>query len=224
MRVCIIFRGDNVRETYNDRNYINILMSWENINLAIIKDLINNGHSCDIAFITYYSAIIEEIKNKFKPKYMILNERFNQILNFKNILSFMHEHKNEYDRFIILRCDLRYRLRITKWPKWQEKGIILENRDVHWPKSKLCADLIFIVDVPELELFSDAIENNSNSNDLHEVSQYLYNHSFPFHFMYDGYYHMDNHPLHTLASIEQENPDLDNPLQIESITDISQWN
>ena len=41
--------------------------------------------------------------------------------------------------------------------------------------------------------------------------------------MYDDYYHMNIHPLHSLASLEDE-PDLNNPLVIEPIKDVSQWN
>jgi hypothetical protein len=34
---------------------------------------------------------------------------------------------------------------------------------------------------------------------------------------------MDKHPLYSLASIEQTEPDLENPLVFEPISDISPW-
>jgi hypothetical protein len=226
MRVCLIFRGENVREKHpNDTNrkYIDILMCWNNIQKTMIDDLRNQGHYCDIAFVTYPTVIIEEIQTKISPNYLLLHEQINQSTNFKDVVSFMRDHQQEYDRFVILRCDFRYRIPITKWPKWQENGIFLANKDVHWPTVKLYSDILFMVDSPELGVFSTAFEGSRGAT-IHGLGQYLYNHHHPFHLLYEDYYHMDKHPLHAFASIEQEEPDLDNPLVFEPIPDVSQWN
>ena len=224
MRVCLIFRGENMRENHPDTNrkYIDILMCWNNIQKTMIDDLRNHGHSCDVAFVTYSSVILEEIQTKISPNYVILHEKIDQSTNFKDVVSFMRDHQQEYDRFVILRCDFRYRIPITQWPKWQENGIFLLNRDVYWPRYKLYSDVLFIVDSTESEVFSTAFYG-SIGHTIHGLGQYLYNHHHTFHLLYDGYYHMDKHPLCSLASLEQAEPDLENPLVFEPITDVSPW-
>ena len=225
MKVCLIFRGDNVRESHADqsRKYIDVLMCWDNLKKTIIDDLLNNGHAVDIAFVTYQSEIVEKIKTTINPTYIILNDKINQVENFKHVLTFMNNYKNEYDRFVILRCDFMYRFGITKWPKWEENGIILVNKDVHWPTQKLYADVIFITDSEFIDIFTNAFYSDIYYSNIHGLGRSLYNNNIPFHLMYDGYYHMNKHPLHSLASLEDE-PDLNNPVVFEPITDISHWN
>ena len=224
MKVCIIFRGDNVRESHytdTNRKYTNILMCWDNLKKTLVDDLINNGHECEIVFISYPSEIIEKIKEVINPKEIVLATQENECKNFRDILTYMSMHGNIYDRFVILRCDFIYRFGITKWPKWNENGIIIVNKDVHWPTRLLYSGILFIVDTNVLNLFLLAFFNINNS--LHDIGTYLYTNKIPFHLMYDEYYHMDVHPLHALASLEPE-VDLDNPLIFEPIKDISQWN
>lgn len=224
MRVCIIFRGENSRNRMDAKyTYCDIILCWNNIKKTICDDLINNGHSYDISFITYPSEIIEEIKKVIDPKYLILHDKISQIENFKNVGRFMKEKQNEYDRFVILRCDFRYRFGITKFPKWNETGIFIVNRDVTWNTQKLYADILFMVDSKEVDIFIKASESDNFCGSLHALGRYLYNNNIPFHLMYEGYYHMHNHPLKSMPNYEEE-PDLDNPKQIESITDVSQWN
>lgn len=226
MRICIIFRGDNVRYPHpidHNRKYIDAINCWNNWKQTIYDDLVNNGIECDIAFITYPSEILEQIQTIINPKYIKLSSKKTQIINFSDVLTFMNDYKHEYDRFVILRCDFRYRFSITKWPKWEETGIILVNRDVHWPSEKLYADVMFIVDSSFIEIFSNAFYASSSVNDIHGLGRSLYTNNIPFHLMYDGYYHMDKHPLHSMASIEAE-ADLENLLNVEPIKDISQWN
>ena len=225
MRVCVIFRGENVRESHSDssRKYIDALMCWDNWKKTIYDDLINTGNECDIVFVTYPSKILQDIQNVINPKYIKINNRINQTTNFKDVLTFMNNHKNKYDRFVILRCDFRYRFSITKWPKWNENGIILVNKDVHWPNAKLYADVIFIIDSDSIEIFNNAFYSYILGDTIHGIGLALYNNNIAFHLMYDDYYHMNIHPLHSLASLEDE-PDLNNPLVIEPIKDVSQWN
>jgi len=198
-------------------------MCWDNWKKTIYDDLINNGYECDIVFITYPSEILEKIKNIIKPKYIKLNKKTSQTANFANVLTFANNHKNEYDRFVILRCDFRYRFTITKWPKWNETGMTLVNRDVHWPSQKLYSDIVFIVDVDFVDSFTNAFNSSIYGDTIHGLGQFLYNNNIPFHLMYEDYYHMNFHPLHSLGSLEDE-PDLENILIMEPLLDISQWN
>ena len=134
MKVCVIFRGDNVREAAHARKYIDVLMCWDNLKKTIYDDLTNNGHECDIVFITYCSKIVEDIKNIIAPTHIEIKERINQSENFKNVLSIMNKYKNTYDRFVILRCDFMYRINITTWPKWDKNGI--KEEECNYKKEK----------------------------------------------------------------------------------------
>ena len=223
MRVCIIFRGENVRDSTSTRNYIDAIMCWDNWKKTIYDDLINNGNECDIAFVTYPSKILQNVKDIINPKYVTINNKINQTTNFKDMLSFMSNHKNEYDRFVILRCDFRYRFGITKWPKWEENGIILVNRDTHWPSQKIYADIVFIVDSNFVGIFSKAFYEDIYGDTIHGLGRFLYNNNISFSLMYEDYYHMNIHPLHALASLEDEH-DINNLKNIIPLSDISQWN
>ena len=227
MKICIIFRGENVRHTDtvcgSDRKYINVLMLWDNLKKTVIDDLENNGYDVDIAFITYDSDILQNIKDIINPKYIFIENKINQNTNFSNVLSFINKHDTFYDRFVILRCDIKYKTYITKWPKWDEKGITIVNKDVHWPKLKLYSDMIFIVDSCEVKIFTDAYYASIYENSIHGLGGYLYNNNIPFHLMYEGYYHNTMHPLFVWVNDYDLHLDLDNPLYIEPIQDISQW-
>lgn len=223
MRVCVIFRGDNVRQINGSRNYVDILKCWNNIKQTIVDDLINNGHICETAFITYPSKIIDEIMKTISPNHMRLFKKETQIKNFGDVISFALENRNNYDRFLILRCDFQYRIPITNWPKWNEYGIFIVNKDVHWPSTNFYADIVFMVDADMLDIFNTSYRGNIFYDTIHGLGKYLYENNISFHLIYDGYYHMDNHILHSLASLEEE-PDINNPKKIDPISDISQWN
>jgi len=208
MKVCVIFRGENERHTIPyeidlRRKYINAIMCWNNWKEKIYDDLINNDNECDIAFITYQSQIIDEIKTVINPKYLILKNQTNQITNFNDVLQFMKEH-TEYDRFVILRCDFRYRINITNWPKWKENGIFILNRDVHWSTTRFCGDCMFMVDSNSIDIFSTAFYSYIHCDSMHAITVYLFNNNIPFHLMYNEYYHMGDHPLASMASLEDE--------------------
>ena len=57
----------------------------------------------------------------------------------------------KYDRFIIIRFDIIYRIKITEWPKWNEKGLFIVNREKHWLDERLCSDFVFIDDKKSVE-------------------------------------------------------------------------
>jgi hypothetical protein len=228
MKICIIFRGEHIRN--NDlknkgRNYVDILLCWNNLKYSIYNDIINNNNECDIALITYDSYMIEQIKNIINPKYIVLNTQINQTTNFNNVITFIDNHKNNYDRFVIIRCDIIYRIPITKWNNWDKTGIILVNKDVHWPKQKLYSDILFIVDSNYIDIFKNAYYLSIVGTDhIHKLGYYLYINNISFYLIYDDYYHNGFHPLFSMLSIHHDNIDLNNSLHIEPLKNISEWN
>lgn len=225
MKVCLVFRGDTYRGPHADvnRKYIDILMCWDNLKKTLLDDLTNNGHEYEIAFITYPNEFIKKIIEVINPKHIKLYNKEVQSKNFGDVITFMQETKHDYDRFVILRCDFRYKIRITHWPKWEKKGIFIVNKDVTWPSSKLYADVMFMVDSYEIDTFERAHYLSVFNETIHGLGRYLYVNNIPFHLMYEDYYHMNNHPMQSLASLEDD-PDIDNPIYIEPIRDVSQWN
>lgn len=135
----------------------------------------------------------------------------------------MQQHKHEYDRFLLLRFDIMYKLRIFDWPKWNEKGIILVNRDVHYPSSKLYADMTFIVDNDHVDTFSSAFHNEHDPVCLHHIGRELERHAIPFHLMYKEYYAGNEHALHVWYPIDPI-PNLDKYTHGVEIKDLSRWN
>ena len=225
MKICLIFRGHNSRFSDETRRYIDILMCWNNITSIVQDDLTTNGHKYDVVFITYPSEIVGLINQIIQPKHLIQIHCNNQGENMLLVAEFMASYRSHYDRFIILRCDMMYRIPVTKWPKWNNNGIILTNRDVHWPTRKLYSDTIFIVDDNMIDIFTDSVRySNARENaHLHYIGEYLFITNIDIQLMYENYYHMINHPLQVLASVEGP-PDLSNPLQGTPVVDISQYN
>lgn len=229
MKVALIFRGDVVRTGPANRNrmYVDALMCWDNWKKTLVEDLLGRGHTCETAFITYENEILIKIKEMINPKYIELHEKKTQRENFRNVIQFMKKHNAEYDRFIILRCDFRYRIPITSLQKWNETGIFLVNKDVHWPSQKLYSDAIFMVDASHVDLFQIAFKYDTRGrdyDDMHGLGSCLYENDISFHIIYDDYYHMTEHPMYAIASIETKEPDLEHPYLGNKIIDVSQWN
>jgi hypothetical protein len=213
MKLAFIFRGDNVRFSQDNRNYVDVFSCYENWKNTLFSNLIEH----DIIFITYESDIIQKIKDIIKPKHLILVPKISQYSNFINIIEFMKDYKDEYTRFIILRCDHAYKLPILLWPKWNSEGITILNRDVHWPSQKYYSDVLFICDSMNTIAFEDSLKTIDQScGNLHAIGTYLYNNNIPFNLMYDEYYHMDAHPLTELFSVINK--------KASPITDVSHWN
>jgi hypothetical protein len=228
-KIALIFRGDNVREHgHQGRKYTDALQNWNNWKKTLVDDLYEKGYSSDIIFITYDSNIVDKIKEIIQPKCIEIHEKTaKQRNNFQQVLQFIKNNREKYDRFVIMRCDIQYRIPITTWPKWNEYGIFIVNKDVHWSTQKIYADVLFIVDNKSIDILVQAETEidtiDPESPDMHCIGKVLYLQNIPFHLMYDEYYHMYEHPLHVLIGIENE-PDLDNPSQGTILTDISQWN
>lgn len=194
MKICFIFRGENMRTKRN------IMVSTHNVENW--KDTLFNpcdDHTVDIAFITYDSSIVETLTYMMNPKYVVVNPKISQNENMKDVAAFMKEKQDDYDRFIVVRFDMVYKLKITDWPNWDKHGILITNRDVHWVREQLYADGVFIVDSPMVDQFQDAIRAIPTEQLPHYVGKYLYANMVPFHLMYTEFYHMESHPIHEFA-------------------------
>jgi hypothetical protein len=225
MRVAFIFRGDNVREEYADksRKYIDAIQCYNNWKLTLFDDIIASGGSYDTIFITYDSPKINDIKTVFNPAHIEIMPYRDQPDNFKNVLRFISNNKDNYDRFVVLRCDIMYKLRISQWPKWTSSGITLVNKDIHYPKQKLFADIVFIIDTDMIDSVLKIQGSIFHYGTIHKFGTALEANNIYFNLMYEDYYHMLGHPLHTIASIQPE-PDLENYEEGDKVMDVSQWN
>lgn len=193
MKLCFIFRGDNLRnDSVQKSNALNNFSNWQETLFANL-----DRDEYDIVFITYESEILEDLKKLMNPDYISLNPRLTSNHNMKNVGDYIIENQSKYDRFIICRFDVLYKIPILKWNKWNEFGIILTNRDVHWYDQFLYADCLFIIDSGFSQIFYDAILYCYNRPTLaHEVGEYLIKNNIKFHTMYDGFYHNKGHPLY----------------------------
>ena len=207
MKICIIFRGENVRPNVRlDKNI-------ENWNTTIFGDLNNNYH---ITFITYDSDMLEYLKSEVKPNEVILypykNTDDNQIHNFNKVNDYIQINKNKFDRFVILRFDIIYNIPITQWNHWNSNGIILPSKDKTWNYTRLYNDILFIIN-KDYDIFNEAVKYMMNLNSVpkhlrytfhdsmpHHIGQFLYFNNYNIIFMYDeildGVY---NHPLYKFS-------------------------
>jgi hypothetical protein len=230
MRFCLLFRGDTIRypeDTPYDtkRTYLDALMCWDNWKKTIVNDLIENGHTVEIVFITYQSTKLDEVIRTMSPNHVIVLPIRNKYENGKQSIQFLKDHINDYDRVLISRFDIMYRIKITQWPKWNETGFFVVNKDVHWPNDKHYSDILFMFDI-NIQILNDfrkALDYAQNDCPEHGVGKYLYINKIPFHVLFEDYYHILDHPLHCLGSRESV-PDLDNPYEGIKVVDVSQYN
>jgi hypothetical protein len=115
----------------------------------------------------------------------------------RDVADYCLENKNNYNRFIILRFDVLYRLPIISWNIWNNPGITLVNRDVHWFDEKLYADHVFVVDKDFVEPFKKGVYHTTRQP--HQIGQYLAIHKIPINLMYDSFYSNAYHPLYTMS-------------------------
>lgn len=226
-KVLIVFRGLNYRfrggppPLFSDRPYcidaLNCINNWKE---AIFNDLNKNNINYDIALVTYDSPILEELKEKLNPKYCIVDDFGSQCGCFFAVMDLIEKIYKNYDRFIILRFDYQYRIRMTEWPCWNEKGITLVNKDYTWIGTKFCSDMVFIFDKDQHKEFRNAVMDLPKSYgkslpDLdvhpHGISRNLHKDKIPYNLMYEKYYGALKHPLYSYVTFE-EDPDLDNPI------------
>ena len=216
MKVLIIFRGENqrYRNAPDQPGYSGLIKSIDcvaNWNATLFNDLKENGIDYDVMFITYSSPILAELIDKVRPIKTITDGPVKQAGHLKTAAAIMMQEKGNYDRIVILRFDFQYRIKITKWPKWDRAGIILASKDIGWENNKCYHDIVFIVDSSDAEKMYAAIHHAMVGEDYHnKIGFYLYHNNIPFELMYENGYHMINHPLYALKHFDKE-PDLENP-------------
>jgi hypothetical protein len=220
MKIGIVFRGEIERLRYD--GYANACIHYTNWQKYIFQDLEANGYEFDIIFVTYFSDKLEKLKKEINPKEIVLCEKENssQIKTLSIVNDYIQTHKNEYDRFIILRFDIFYKNKITQWNQWNSRGFILPNKDISWEETMFYNDILFIIDSNSLEHFNRAIDYmmtiepipddlRINPNQMikkhyhampHHIGQYFLIYNLPFEVMYEGLYEgTKNHPLYLFA-------------------------
>lgn len=202
MKICIIFRGENVRPNVKlDKNI-------ENWNSTIFNDLKNNNRitSHYIAFITYESDMLDYLISNINPNEVILypyrnnDDGQSQIHNFDKVNNYIQKNKNAFDRFVILRFDIIYNIPITQWNCWDSYGIILPSKDITWNSTLLYNDIIFIID-KDYDIFNEAVKYMMNLNNVpkhlryshhdstpHNIGQFLYFNKYNIILMYEMEY------------------------------------
>ena len=181
---------------------MNSCYNIENWSKTLFDDVLAAGHIYDIVFHTYESNCLEMLTSLLLPKYVELHLSISQTANCKNVAKWLREHADEYDRFIIIRFDILYRIPITQWPQWNSKGILLVNRDKHWYDERICSDFIFIADKEYVQDLAKGLEYTRRQ--AHQVSQYFYRNDIPFQLMYTSYYGLQNHPLYMVKGLEPD--------------------
>jgi hypothetical protein len=199
MKVCLLFRGENER-LHPLRGYMNSCYNLDNWSKTLFDDVRNAGYTYDIVFHTYKSNCLEMLTSLLLPKYVEIHPSISQVTNCKLVADWISEHKEEYDRFVILRFDILYRLKITEWPKWNERGVFIVNRNIHWLDERLGADFIFIADRDSVESLVAALRYTRRQ--AHQVLQYFYINDIPFHLMYNEVYAIENNPLSLVVGLE----------------------
>lgn len=194
MKICFLYRGETVRGSANSLNNV------ENWQTMLFKDLPPQDY--DITFITYESPVLELLTSFLKPKTVLIKPSISQIQNMRDVADYCLENKDIYDRFIILRFDVLYRIPLLSWNIWKEPGITLVNRDAHWYDEKLYSDHVFIVDKGFIEPFRKGVYHTTRQP--HQVGQYLTLHKVPINLIYNTFHNNDSHPLYTM-SIESAN-------------------
>jgi hypothetical protein len=209
MKLCILFRGENER-IHPVRGYMNPCFNINNWDTTLFNDLKAAGHTYDIVFHTYNSNCLEMLTSLLVPKYIEINPSVSQVTNCKLVADWISAYKDAYDRFIILRFDILYRIKITEWPKWNEHGLFIVNREKHWLDERLGTDFVFIADKDSVEDLAAALRYTRRQ--AHQVLQYFYINDIPFHLMYNEIYLIDNHPLYLIVGLEPP-PDFSKPFE-----------
>jgi len=205
MKICFVFRGETLRGSANSLNNV------ENWQTMLFKDLPPQDY--DITFITYESPVLELLTSFIKPKTLLIKPSISQIQNMRDVADYCLQNKDIYDRFIILRFDVLYRIPLLSWNIWKKPGISLVNRDAHWYDEKLYSDHVFIVDKGFVEPFRKGVYHTTRQP--HQVGQYLALHKVPINLMYDTFHNNDSHPLYTM-SIESVNDSFFKAAEIKS--------
>lgn len=196
-KICIIFRGEHERDYIK---YINSIDNYPNFKKYIFDDL-QTKYTFDIVFVTYQTKILDSLTNIFLPKQVILCDEYrSQVDNFKYVNDFIQSNRDTYNRFVILRFDIVYKIKITEWPLWNQTGITVPNKDESYNQTFFCNDIVFVIDNTEeiLNHFNNAVDYMMNINNMdidkkisnhdampHHIGQYLTLNNISFNYMYD---------------------------------------
>lgn len=193
------------------------LFNLENWQKYLFQPLVSSGHTFDVVLATYETQIVELLAQMLHAKETLLKPQVSQVENMKTVVNYMKDHKDEYDRFIILRFDILYKIMIDKWPTWNEFGLHLVNRDKHWVREHLYEDFVFLVDSPWVDLFHTAVHQLGPGRLPHDCGRYFYENDIPILLMYESFHPNHANPLHAFARDQIVDPDP----SYETITDIS---
>jgi hypothetical protein len=211
MKVCIIFRGETIRDYIKA---INTFDNVENIKTNILDDLQENGIEYEIVFVTYENEILSKFQQFYgvKEENIIYCEYISQEDNFNEVNKYIQKNKNQYDRFIILRFDIIYKIKITKWNNFYNNGITVPNRDSTYDSTLFCNDIIFIVDNSYVDIFNGAVEHmmsvKYNMNKClhytsmpHYIGRYLVTNNLPIIYMYEEKYCGFDNPIYAFQRL-----------------------
>jgi hypothetical protein len=211
MRLLITFTGETER---CKNGYTNAVENYQNWKKTIFDDLESNGISYDVAFITYKDPpkILDEITKLVKPAYIIFfdDSPYLALKTMQKVSDFLKTKDQMYDRYLVFRFDMVFKIKITTWPMWEKKGIILDWKEKHWYIDQVYGSLIYIFDKECLKYYHECVAFPKHNKTPHHIGQYLYHNNIPFYCMYDECYYNTNNPICSLRPIEDE-PDLDNP-------------
>jgi len=219
MKICVIFRGENIRQgTFGT---IDCSLNVSNWNKTIFNDLKDAGHLLDIVFITYPSNILDKLVKLIQPIEVKFCEYISNPYNFNIVGNYINEKGNKYDRYIILRFEFLYKLRITQWPNiWNINSVIFMCPDGNFEKLKWTSDFFFIVDKDHIKNFIKGIKYMLNYPKpiihTHFISPYFYENNLPCHLMYNYHLPPNNNPIYVwIKCLEIFNEDIVNAINNE---------
>lgn len=215
MRICLVIRGENMRTLHG---HIDALDSLDNWRQTIFRHI-----ECDIALITYPSPNLDKLIEVLKPVYVQTSGYNCQTTNAIAAAKWMVQNKENYDRFVVIRYDIVYRISINKWPCWDKQGITLISKDPHYHSiarfRHFYIDMVFVVDSPWVEYFYRAVDSNEPFA-LHHVGRDLERMGVEFNLMYDNFYNQQKNPLYVVRPKEPD-PEIDDGYEGEPITDLT---
>ena len=111
---------------------------------------------------------------KMSPVHVCTSGYHCQDTNVLAAVNWMTENIKRYDRFVLLRFDFMYRLRINEWPHWDKNGITLTSKDVSYPMLHFYHDMVFIIDAGWVNHFKEVfVAEGKLRLGLHHIGKYL---------------------------------------------------
>jgi hypothetical protein len=193
-KICIIFRGLNWRE--RPEGLVDPMPFVGNWQQYIFNDLDKQGISYDTVFITYPSKVLDDLCYLLEPKIVITEGYNSQMSNLRFVADWMMEHQQLYRKFIILRFDFWYKIPITQWPRFEEDGFIVINKDVSWENTFYISDFLFQIGSESVPTFRHVVYKPIWIP--HEIGACLKLENIPYKLMYDDYFfYSKDHPMYS---------------------------